>query len=275
MPKISIVTAYYNRKEELHRTLKVLAKSSIKDFEFIIVDDASAESQRIEDLTKDFTFVKLARIEPRYKYYFNPCVPFNFGLSLARGDVVILQSPECMHMGDVLEFVVNNSKENQYLVFACYSLSAAASNNLNSINFNLSLEDIKSAATDAIGGFTTNSCETSSRYGSWFSHPIHRKCIYNFLVSMTKKDLDDLGGFDERFADGHGFDDTDFAARVVKKGMEVKMIADPFCLHQYHRSVLEEIPNFRERERQNRRLYEEALKSPNYKVKNSFWEKAE
>lgn len=117
MPKISIVSSYFNRKNELWRTLKVMDKSSFKDFEYVIVDDGSDYRQRIEDLAEEFKFVKLKRIEPADKHHINPCIPFNMGIAMAEGDIIILQSPECMHMGDVLNFVANNSKDNQYLVF--------------------------------------------------------------------------------------------------------------------------------------------------------------
>jgi glycosyltransferase involved in cell wall biosynthesis len=270
MPKISIVSAYFNRKAELLRTLKTMEKSSFKDFEYILVDDGSDYIQRIEDLTEEFKFIKLKRIEPADKHHVNPCIPFNMGIAMAQGEIIILQSPECMYMGDVINFVANNSKDNQYLVFACYSLSHKSSNNLETVDFNLSLQDIEDSATKAIGGFSTGSCDTAGRYNTWFSHPAYRNCLYNFLVSMPTKDMSDLGGFDERFADGHGFDDTYLAARIVKKKMDTKLIDKPFCLHQFHGSVLEQIPDFRAKEIKNKKLYEESLQSSDYKTENSF-----
>ena len=271
MPKISIVSAYFNRKAELLRTLKTMEKSSFKDFEYILVDDGSDYIQRIEDLTEEFKFIKLKRIEPADKHHVNPCIPFNMGIAMAQGEIIILQSPECMHMGDVINFVANNSIDNQYLVFACYSLSHSASNKLENVNFNLSLEEIEDSATKTIGGFSTKNCDTSGRYDTWFAHPIYRNfCIYNFLTSMPMNAVRDLGGFDERFSDGHAFDDTDFAARVIKKKMNIKLIEKPFCLHQFHTSVLQDIPNFRAKEIKNKKLYEDLLNSPDYKVVNSF-----
>jgi GT2 family glycosyltransferase len=43
-------------------------------------------------------------------------------------------------------------------------------------------------------------------------------------IMVTKVLFDELGGFDERFAEGHAFDDTDFLARVEKKKMEINEI---------------------------------------------------
>jgi len=272
MPKISIVTSYYNRKDSLLRTLKVMEKSSFKDFEFIIIDDGSDWRQRIEDLAQKFSFVRLTRIEPGDKKHINPCIPFNMAIGMAQGDIIILQSPECMYMGDVLKFVVDHSEDNQYLVFSCYSLGLSSSARLKDIDFNLSLPEIETQVTSIVGGFVNKGCDEGGRYGTWFVHPTYRRSIYNFLTSMPRKDMYDLGGFDERFADGFAFDDTDLAARIMKKKMKINIVEKPCCLHQFHHSVLEHIPNFRAKEQRNKILYEELLKSPNYRVKNSFLE---
>jgi len=246
---ISIVSAYHNRKEVLLKTLKTMEQSVYKDFEYIIVDDASEPSQRIEDFADEFSFVKLVRIEPEDKHHINPCIPFNMGFSLIKGDIVIIQAPECLHVGDVLSFVNNNSKDNQYLVFCCYSLSESASNKLDIDNIDVELQP---RSTTDVG-----------KDNSWFVHPVYRPAHYNFLTSMPTKDLMDLGGFDERFA--NGYDDTEFAARVSKKNMVISFIESPFCIHQFHKHNA--IPS---KEATNRRLYDECVKSSNYKVKNSF-----
>ena len=269
---ISIVTAYYNRKLAFWRTLKTIEKSEFKDFEFIVVDDASDYDQRVEDFAAKFKFMKLIRIELKDKKHINPCIPFNIGFGKARGDMVIIQNPECMHMGDVLSFVANNSMDNQYLVFSCYSLGETTSNKLGSVDFNLPMMDFEPAVINAIGGFVNRNCDYTSRYDSWFAHPIHRQAYFNFCTSMTMKDLRDLGGFDERFADGHAFDDTDLVSRIQKKGMKIEMVEKPFCIHQYHPPFLHHVGDFRAKEARNKNLYEEAAKSLNYKVKNSFLE---
>jgi glycosyltransferase involved in cell wall biosynthesis len=270
MPKISIVTAYYNRRDSLIRTLKVMEKSSFKDFEFIIIDDGSDWRQRIEDVAEQFSFVRLKRIEPKDKTHINPCIPFNMGFSMARGDIIIIQNPECLHVGDVIDYVSKNSIENQYLVFSCYSLSDATTQKLAKA-FNLSMIDIESAIRLAIN-FRPISCDSGPRFDSWFVHPKLRKVYYNFLTALTRKDLLDLGGFDERFANGVSYDDTDFVARILKKKMDAKIIEYPFCLHQYHTTALQ---CNAENEKTNKKIYEDLLKSPHYKVRNSFMESHE
>ena len=68
---ISVVMAYYNRKQQLEATLKSIAKQSIKDVEVIAVDDASSEDHRIEDLTDQYSFLKPIRIDSKnFKLHF-------------------------------------------------------------------------------------------------------------------------------------------------------------------------------------------------------------
>ena len=55
--KISIVTAYYNRRQLLINTLKSIGKTSHDDFEVIVVDDGSTEENKIGDLPNEFPFL--------------------------------------------------------------------------------------------------------------------------------------------------------------------------------------------------------------------------
>jgi glycosyltransferase involved in cell wall biosynthesis len=270
MPKVSVVSTYYNRKNELLRTLKSMEKSTFKDFEYIVIDDASSTEHRIEDFLDSYPFLKIKRVESEEKYYYNPCIPYNMAIAMATGDIIILQSPECMHIGDPIKHVVENIEEGKYFVYSCYSLGQATSLKLSFMDMSLPMSAIENELNNIIGPFANESCDRIGRYDSWFTHPTHRPIPYNFLSAMTMKDMRELGGFDERFADGHAFDDTDFLARVIKKGMKVSIVDKPYCLHQYHPSVLNYIPGFFKKEQQNRLLYEQLYSQPHYYVKNSF-----
>ena len=130
---ISIITAYHNRKDLLITTLKTIAKSSVKDIEFILVDDCSSDEHRVEDLVSEFPFLRIIRLEQKDKWYVNPCVVFNIGFNEAKGDIIILQNPECIHVGDVLERASRIS-EGEYLSFACYSISKDKTDIINSLD---------------------------------------------------------------------------------------------------------------------------------------------
>ena len=87
MLKISIVSAYHNRKEPLRKTLRTMEQSTYKDFEYIIVDDGSTDN------TKN---IIISFNDKRIKYfyygenkgYFNLHNVVNFGLSKCSGKYI-------------------------------------------------------------------------------------------------------------------------------------------------------------------------------------------
>lgn len=214
---ISIVTAYHNRKDLLINTLESFKLSEIKDYEVIVVDDTSEPEHRLEDLLDKYPELNLIRIEKEDKWWVNPCVNFNIGFKKASGDIIIIQNPECKHSGDVLKKSLE-IKDGQYFSFACYSIDKETTYN----EKDLVIVD-----------------RAASRDGdlSWYNHSIYRPKGYHFCSVITKKDLENLGGFDERYAHGIAYDDDEFLHRVKKTGLQVSIVDYPFVIHQWHQSV--------------------------------------
>jgi glycosyltransferase involved in cell wall biosynthesis len=221
---ISIVTAYHNRKKLFIKTLESFQKSSFNDFEVIAVDDCSHEDERLEDLTEKFPFLKIVRLEKKDKWYVNPCVPFNIGFKHASGDKIIIQNPECLHSDDILNFVNENLTENNYLSFGCYSLNEIQTSTI------LQLDEFK--------GFVNPSTYKTTRIlvdgdEGWYNHSIYRPKSYHFCTAITKKDLEELGGFDERFAEGVAFDDDEFVHRISLK-LNIIFVDNLVAYHLWH-----------------------------------------
>jgi glycosyltransferase involved in cell wall biosynthesis len=247
---ISIVTAYINRKNLLINTLLSITKSEIKDFELIVVDDCSNEDQRIEGLCEIFPFLRVIRIEPHQKWYVNPCVPFNIGFKEAKGDIVIIQNPECYHYDDILSYVENNLKENDYFSFSCYSLPKEKNINL--------LEYVR---TD----FFNNQSADNWGDDAWYNHSIYRPAGYHFCSAIFKTELEKLGGFDQRYAHGICFDDNEILERIKRKGMCVSIVDQKKVLHQWHDSVSYNLSNHEDLQGINRDLfYNTTMKETNW-----------
>jgi hypothetical protein len=237
---ISVVTAYYNRKSLFIRTLDSFCSSIGKiNFEVIAVDDGSDENERLEDLVDKYPFLKVIRLERENKWYSNSCIPFNIGFSYCIGDKVIIQNPECYHFGNILEHVDKNLKRNEYLSFGCFSLDKE-----NTFDEN-KLKD-KNNIIDLIGK-NNRTHEFNGDLG-WYNHSIFRPCAYHFCTAIMINDLMELGGFDERYALGNGFDDDEFIWRIQLKKMNVKIIDDKIVLHQHH------YPNLVVKEMKNKNL---------------------
>ena len=207
--------AYYNRKNLLDKTIESIEKSNVKDYEIIVVDDAS-------DIPLVCEKAHVIRIEPKDKWYHNPCIPFNIGFRQAKGDIILIQNPECYHVGDILSYVENNIKENTYLTFGCYAINV------------METEALHRGIMPRIGNyiFAKNS-SIKREYNGWYNHSVHRPVAYHFCSAITKSDMFALGGFDERYANGVAFDDNEFIRRI-KRTMDVKIIHPPFTIHQYH-----------------------------------------
>ena len=226
--KISIVTAYFNRKQLFYNTLKSIDKSSIKNLEVIVVDDCSSEEHRLEDLTEEFPFLKIIRLEKENKWYVNPCVPFNIGIREAKGDIIVLQNPECYHLGDVLSDIVNKITNTNYLTYGCYSLDKDRTA-LMGIHNTSTTEKIK----EVLAPMPPQRIVEEGGLG-WYNHSTIRPVAYHFLSAIKKENMDKLNGFDERYAKGIAYDDDELLVRIRRMGLNISITNNPFVLHQWH-----------------------------------------
>jgi glycosyltransferase involved in cell wall biosynthesis len=260
--KFSIVTSYYNRKKQFINTLETIKKSDeIDNTEIIVVDDASDQDQRIEDLLSTYSFLKVIRVEKKDKWWTNPSVPFNMAIRKSSGDVIILQNPECLHMGDILKNVKNNINESNYLTYSVYSISENTTNKLFNLNYN---QDLFNQINEIIGE-KNNIGFTDVGHECWYNHPIYRPCNYHFISAITKKNMDILGGFDERYGHGSSYDDDEFLHRVKLLGLDLKIIDDVTGVHQWHYTNQNRDVELYNRELKNKNLFNyitKKLKSP-------------
>lgn len=254
---ISVVTAYYNRKKLFIRTLESMERQYNKiKFEVIAVDDGSDEIERLEDLQDIYPFLRVIRLEKENKWYINSCIPFNIGFSEVKGDKIIIQNPECYHFNPILEYVENNLIDNQYLSFACYSLDKQNTNKDYFFNDNIFFNKLISE--------NNRKCNYDGELG-WYNHSLHRPKAYHFCAAITTKDLYDLGGFDERYAKGVGYDDDEFVWRVKRK-MKINFVDNYIVLHQNHYTNDKEKEStlkyqIKSEYRRNNRIFEDITKS--------------
>ena len=213
---ISIVMSYYNRLAQLRYTLKTISRSQIKDIEIVIVNDFSAPEECPDCLVNEFPNLDIQIIHMQdqiaKKNYCNPCVPYNVGLRASRGDLVVVQNPECCHMGDVLAYVKENLLSGTYLSFHCWSCVK---------NETLVLQE-----TDHLELIPT-------KKSRWYNHETERPVAFHFCNAITRQDLICTNGFDERYALGHNWDDAEILYRI-KKICQTQFVADPYVIHQYH-----------------------------------------
>ena len=210
--KISIVLTYFNRRSQFLHTLESIRYYG--DPEIIVVDDASTE--RIDDIKG----INLIRIEPEQKWWTNPCVPYNMGFAKASGDIIIIQNPECIHVGDILKYA-SKLKPGHVFSFGAYSL-----------DYHLSYDSYDPFTLKQLIINEPQRCQVA--HHGWYNHSVYRPEALHFCNAITRKDLKRLGGFDERYANGTGHDDNDMVMRIRRAGIDLRIIDDPFVIHQKH-----------------------------------------
>ena len=263
---ISIVTAYYNRKKIFEKTLQSIENSEVKDIEVIVVDDGSREEERLEDLIDRFPFLKIIRLEKENKWYLNPCIPFNIGFRQVKGDKIIIQNPECFHKDDLIKYTLENLQDNKYLSYGCYSVNEEKTQNI--LNSELDLKFFE---------FLPKRCSFDGDDG-WYNHSYLRPEAFHFCSAITKKDLYELGGFDERYAEGYAWDDNELVHRIKMKKMNINFVDHKVALHLWHYGNDENKTTFDQHSRdqnfwikwmKNEQLFRnETLKSDRYKIKD-------
>ena len=274
--KISIIIGYYNRKTQLFYTLKTIEKSSYKNIEIIIVDDCS---DNISDVLKDSDFeifsmdIKLISIKKEEKTWINPCVGYNRGISESTGDIIILQNAEVCHIGDCINYVINNLKKNNWLTFNCYGLNDFKDNdyiysqNNSKVIYNYINKIWLEINNYSIvpGGNTT----FTDKVGGWLNHFLYHFTAYHYFGAIFRDDLINKmkGGFDLDYANGICFDDNDFIKRLIVNNFEFKTNtfseSEPFVIHLYHEKSKNLSKNKDEKWNINKLIYDEKCKNMN------------
>ena len=261
--KISIVMTTHNRNKQLGYTLDTITKSKLsKQVEVIIIDDNSKipPTEIVKKYSSDLD-IKLTIIKPEEKTYVNPCIPYNIGFSKATGDIVVIQNAEVAHIGDVLSFIHDNLKPNQYMCFGCYCLG----NHLENSTF-MDIVNSSDKPTDAALSFIKNKRDApclKRNVGGWYVNEAYFTG-WNFLTAIYKKDLDRVGGFDPDFANGYCHDDDEFIRRIWFKKLNI-IYPDvnnghPFGVHLYHDYLARTGRDFRNKWRINNRIYKKKLR---------------
>lgn len=226
---ISIVAGYYNRKDLFYRTLQSITKSKYKDIEFIVVDDGSDDNQRLEDLVPEFPFLKIKRIEKSNKWYVNPCITFNIGLREAKGDIIVLQNPECFHVHDVLSYLNEHVDDSCYISVSAYGFDPALNARL--------IEHMSNDTVDELLMTLPQQPYVGGTSIGWYNHSRYRPVFYHFCSAISRNNMAKLNGFDERYAHGIGYDDDELISRIRKLGLNLIIEDSVSVIHQYHQTL--------------------------------------
>jgi glycosyltransferase involved in cell wall biosynthesis len=252
MARIVVCMPYFDRQFQLDKTLATIAKSRHTDFSVVIVDDNSPR-----DIVRPYLPFKVDIIKLREKSWTNCAPVWNIGFAKALSynpDIIVLQSPECYHVGDLISNAEKIVTDRNYLAFGCFRLNEKTT---------FSKHDIFKLAASHNYGVGSEWDEDDN---AWWNHPIYNEVPQYWGTAISARNLVNLNGIDERFAHGYAYEDGYFVHQVKNLGLRIDITAYPFVVHQWHErglpAELEGKPN------PNVLLYEELMKDDNYRAQH-------
>ncbi len=240
MPEVSVTMAYFNRPDLLRRTLWAYyhLHGADRPYEFVIVDDKSDDDLRAEPIADELADVMdMKLIYRQHKESVNASVPVNVSVRESSGEILIITNPETMPLTPVLDQMVQarqvlGGMGGKYVVTPCYSVSLENQARLSTLD--VRNPDLIAATAEAIVPEARAACFDGD--SGWYEHPVYNPRAFYFLAGMLRSDFVDMGGMDEDFANGWGWEDDDFLRRLQLKGTDVMSLPDSVCLHQHHYS---------------------------------------
>lgn len=194
MIKYSFIMPYYKRPE-LYITLSsyLYHYKDRGDIEIITVEDSkNRESQEdhniLEDIVKKYKDIFPIRIVSDPVESYNPATKYNTGSTYAKGNILILTSPEVVHCSNILAEIDKENLSYIYIVCACLAVKLFKKGN------------------------TFNDCTFTSVM--WYQHSSYRNVKYHFCTAISKDNFTKVGGFNEVFSKGIGYEDDNFVKRV-------------------------------------------------------------
>jgi glycosyltransferase involved in cell wall biosynthesis len=201
---VSVVMPYWQRQEVLSRNLATYRSLYPRsDLEIIVVDDGSPERATIDG---EYPWpVKIVRLAEK-DYALNPCVAFNAGFDVARGEFILLTNPEVIHRGAILEEMREEIEAfpETYVAASCWGIQ----------NGWWYCHPTDMPPPDSVGR-----APYPPNAGLHFCAMLHR------ILYLR------AGGFDEAYRDGQGYEDNDFLWRLDRAGAEFVIRPDLITDH--------------------------------------------
>jgi GT2 family glycosyltransferase len=214
---ITVIIPTHNRKEQLIRLISTIIMSDFRQYEIIVVDDASADGtyETLQEIVKSGVSLKILR-NPRERFKSGS---INAGVREAKGKILLIidddntVSPTLM--SKLMEVL---SSDPRIGVVGPVTL-------------------ISGTNTVLYGGARYNLFGICKFFYRGYSYSVIPKKPFSVDAIpncfMTRREVfEELGGFDEiQFPIGD--EDGEFMQRVRKKGLKVVVVPEAVCYHPY------------------------------------------
>jgi hypothetical protein len=242
IPKLSVIVIGYNMARELPRTIRSLSPTMQRDiepgdYEVILIDNGSTQTCDEDELRRLLPGLVVHRLQ---NATVSPVPAINFGLAVARGDLVgVCIDGARMASPGLLSKALAASRLHGRPVIGTISFHLGPDVQMESIKhgYNQAIEDELLAGsgweTDGYRLFTISVFAGSSA-GGWFELPAESNAVF-----LRAEHWRALGGWDEGFATpGGGLVNLDTWARVCADPTgELIMLLGEATFHQVHGGV--------------------------------------
>lgn len=193
---ISLILPYWDRQEAADKALKSLEIYKDLDLEIIVVDDGNKIPFKTPDSPLNIRVITLPR-----KDIPKSCVtPWNRGVDEAKGDIVILSCIEILHEEPIIAQMKQQLEE---IGRNGYVLASAWCPEFNEWHCHSSIRTPRNV------------------WGTGLS----------FFGMMYKGMYKRVGGYNEKYRDGAGYEDNDFINRMLSSGAQFKIRDDLKVIH--------------------------------------------
>jgi len=231
---ISVVISHLNRPEFLKRSLMAYrhTQESLDDVEFVVVDDNSYN--RADEVCKEMSkYLNITYFYRKEKPDKGQSRSNNIGVSLSSGDILVIANTECFPIAPIFEEIRSKITSDRYLSMLCYSISGPKQHLINQLDCHS--DSYISNILSIVGEFVPRQYVTEGSDG-WYNHPIYRPCHFFFTAALPRELFLKMGGFDEAFSVGVGFEDDDIVRRIKVLGVPIDF-GEGIVLHQNHYSA--------------------------------------
>ncbi len=247
-PKLSVVVVAYNMARELPRTIRSLSPAMQRgidptEYEIIVIDNGSTcpfDEAEIRNMAPNLT------IQRQPNATVSPVPAINYGISLARGDLVgvFIDGARIASPG-LLANALAASKLHERPVIGAIAFHLGPTTQMESLRngYNQKVEDALLASSgweeDGYRLFSISALAGSSA-GGWFEVPAESNSIF-----LRAEHWKELGGWDENFVTpGGGLVNLDMWARACADPHgQLIMLLGEATFHQVHGGVATNNPN--------------------------------